>query len=88
MSQTDGNSSDGDDSTSGGGGRNPAHTGAGCYRNYEHVASNRVNVTRQVRRATTMHVHNIVAVARNLWPSPIGIVFTELRTGRRLCAAI
>lgn len=36
MSQTDGNSSDGDSSD-----HNPALTGTGCYKNYDHVAPHR-----------------------------------------------
>lgn len=37
MSQTDDNSSEGDSTSE----RNPALTGTGCYKNYDHVASHR-----------------------------------------------
>ncbi|XP_054735542.1 potassium voltage-gated channel protein Shab isoform X3 [Anastrepha obliqua] len=49
LSQTDGNSTEDGESTSGGG-RNPATTGAGCYRNYDHMANLRSsNMTHHFR---------------------------------------
>ncbi|XP_060521100.1 potassium voltage-gated channel protein Shab [Cylas formicarius] len=36
MSHADGNSTEGESTTGGGGGRNPAQTGMGCYRNFDH----------------------------------------------------
>ncbi|XP_054084666.1 potassium voltage-gated channel protein Shab isoform X7 [Zeugodacus cucurbitae] len=49
LSQTDGNSTEDGESTSGGG-RNPATTGAGCYRNYDHMANMRnSNMTHHFR---------------------------------------
>ncbi|CAD7004763.1 unnamed protein product [Ceratitis capitata] len=49
ISQTDGNSTEDGESTSGGG-RNPATTGAGCYRNYDHMANMRnSNMTHHFR---------------------------------------
>ncbi|XP_067645191.1 potassium voltage-gated channel protein Shab isoform X1 [Eurosta solidaginis] len=49
LSQTDGNSTEDEESISGGG-RNPATTGAGCYRNYDHMANMRnSNMTHHFR---------------------------------------
>ncbi|XP_036335755.1 potassium voltage-gated channel protein Shab isoform X2 [Rhagoletis pomonella] len=49
LSQTDGNSTEDGESTSGGG-RNPATTGAGCYRNFDHMANLRnSNMTHHFR---------------------------------------
>ncbi|XP_069968245.1 potassium voltage-gated channel protein Shab isoform X2 [Bactrocera oleae] len=49
LSQTDGNSTEDGESTSGGG-RNPATTGAGCYHNYDHMANMRnSNMTHHFR---------------------------------------
>lgn len=60
LSQTDGNSTEDGESTSGGG-RNPATTGAGCYRNYDHMANLRnSNMTHHVslnRRVVSIHIH-------------------------------
>lgn len=62
LSQTDGNSTEDGESTSGGG-RNPATTGAGCYHNYDHMANMRnSNMTHHVslnRRASeySTHIH-------------------------------
>ncbi|XP_050095856.1 potassium voltage-gated channel protein Shab isoform X2 [Anopheles aquasalis] len=47
LSVADGNSTEEGDSVSGG--RNPAMTGAGCYKNYKHSAGSRKRVNSQVR---------------------------------------
>ncbi|XP_076263219.1 potassium voltage-gated channel shaker cognate b isoform X2 [Rhynchophorus ferrugineus] len=36
MSHADGNSTEGESTTGGGGSKNPSHTGTGCYRNFDH----------------------------------------------------
>lgn len=48
MSVADGNSTEEGDSVSGG--RNPAMTGVGCYKNYKHSAGPRKRVNSQVSR--------------------------------------
>ncbi|EDW25245.1 GL11876 [Drosophila persimilis] len=45
LSQTDGNSTEGESTSVS---RNPATTGTGCYKNYEHVANNMRNSLQHV----------------------------------------
>lgn len=61
MSQVDDNSSEGDSTSD----RNPALTGRGCYRNYDHVASHRKsshNVVSFLKVLAFLHIQsNLIA---------------------------